>query len=253
MQYYEDLISKAPKGFGVDDVKEWLNDTPTIDKFVEIQPLFQKANKDYFYYQALKVIFSQKLLRQEQYDTCLSEKKTETIITDNSNEFNKRVNIFGNKNISLNFKELKSLSLLLVWSCRNLTNIFLENNKEVDCVHLQNLPRLKEVNISKQAKISYLSIRKCNKFEGFESIGLMKDILYLDIGENSTLNDISFLQGLRSLAFLNLDSPNILKNPNTIDILTGLPSLKYLIVRGSNKQRSIVGEALPNCFGNWEN
>jgi len=244
-----DSLKDFPSDLDTEKIRFWLKYFPDIEKIAEIEKLFLFKTDIQLYYKALKVLFAQKYLRQEQLYQSFEGSMLEEISCEDHNDNLCRVNLFGSKAKKIVFKECSNLDTMIIWSCYNLSELNFTNIKRIKSFHFQNLRKLTTLKIENKKDIKYFSITQCNSFANFDIIKDMNNLLYLDLSQNKNLSDLSFLKDKDKLLMLNINTPNILKKAENFDFLEDLPSLKFINILGTKKEKELLKEKLPNCFG----
>lgn len=118
---------------------------------------------------------------------------------------------------------------------------------------LDTMPKLTDVEgLCQQIDLLDLTISRTARFTGFDVIKKLKNLLFLNLSFNKTLENLDFLTEDHNVMFLDIASCPNLDIMNNISVLKKLKNLKHIIVSLKKKELSVVMEALPNVYINQE-
>lgn len=142
--------------------------------------------------------------------------------------------------------DVKKISLV---ACRKCEVVISKANLEM--LVMNTMPQLTVVEgMSQHLELKDLTISRTNKFNRFDDIKALKNILFLNLSENKALEDINFLKEHPNLIFLDLIRCSNLELMNIIEVLQTIKSLKHVNISLKKKEMLVFLEALPNIYIN---
>ena len=233
-------LETYPVGFGVDDVKTWLNNIPDFHSFTVFETILKRNDMTSNMWFALMIIIRNKYINT--LKTTVKYKNTHKDLLDGY------LKLEENNNVVLDLSDLNNLTKIELCISRKCETIILPKHSELEFLEIANYPKLKSlINIENCTNLKFLTIRKCNQFNEFDFISRLNKLLILDISLNKNLPSIDFLMNNNSLKILLLVNTNAIKTPNAVHCLSQLKELRDLAIKTNQSELKLLREKLPNC------
>ncbi len=246
--FLEKKLRNLPVGFGIEETRLWLKDIPEIISISDIEPFFGRHDltKDEWF--ALIVIMRNRYINSMPQNKEFGDSYEQFILKHQPESKYKTVFLSEDKSTYLDFRPLEANKLQLCM-IRRCEEIFLPRNLEM--LEIRNAPKLNRLKDTEYLEdLKYLSLAKCSKLLDLDFIAGMKQLCILDLGLNTQLPELNFLNESIPVVILQLVGTNVIKYPSTIENLSKLKKLKYLSIKANSAELKTLRERLPDCIIN---
>lgn len=235
-------LETYPSGFGVDDIKIWLNNIPDIHSFSAFELVFNRDDMTSEMWFALMII-----IRNKYIDVL----KTTTEYNNIDIPLNNYLKLEGDNNAILDLSNLSNLTKIGLYASRKCEIIIVPKQSKLEFLEIINYPKLKKiVNAENCTDLKFLAIRKCSQFREFDFISRLNQLLVLDISSNRSLPLLNFLADNDSIKILLLIDTNAIKLQDTMYCLSQLKGLRDLAIKTNRFEQKLLREKLPHCCVN---
>lgn len=232
-------LKTYPAGFGVDDIKIWLNDIPDIHSFSVFEPVFNRDDMTSKMWFALMII-----IRNKYIDLLRTTAEYSNI----HNLLDSYLKLEEINNVILDLSDFNDLNKIELYTSRKCETIILPKQSHLEFLEIINYPKLKRIiNAENCTNLKFLAIRKCNQFIEFDFISRLNQLLVLDISLNKNLPSLEFLANVDSINILLLIDTNAIKMQDTVSCLSQLGGLRDLAIKANRSEQKLLREILLNC------
>ncbi|WP_324028203.1 hypothetical protein QSV08_09810 [Maribacter sp. BPC-D8] len=251
IEYYREALTNTEhivnSGFGVSECKKWLKNIELISDFNEIETLF-KNEEDLNKFRCLQILLQDKFNSPMPMNSYLNKKNVPSKLDLKQKTW---FDITDYSNSTLDFvktEKLKSLNIVM----SRIKHLDITNLPNLQSLTLMNLRNINSFSLGDMKNIKYLRVGRCPNLVDFSVFEKAKDVLWVIFDTNRHLSDISFMKNYQKIVCISITGSEVFKNPNTVEILQNIKTLKFLNImgKGTKKHRKIIAEALPDCLGN---